>query len=176
MILESLLFFMWNSSFSIRSQHVRKSYRVILLLLLLISFQTSFWLTMIHFICISYDFNSISTTSRFCSSMKVVIVTLILFSSVSIFFWSWNSKWSFKRSLFFSEQWLTYSLMSRRNTDVNCYDPSYAPSLVAMLVAMLMAMLMAILRAIADRSPLGHRLVPKPTLFRVSLCSPESYR
>jgi len=57
-----------------------------------------------------------------------------------------------------------------------CYDPSYAPSLVAMLVAMLMTMLMAILRAIADRSPLGHRLVPKPTLFRVSLCSPESYR
>ncbi len=50
----------------------------------------------------------------------------------------------------------------------NCYDPSYASSLVAML--------MAILRAIADRSPLEHRLVPKPTLFRVSLCSPESYR
>ncbi len=57
-----------------------------------------------------------------------------------------------------------------------CYDPSYASSLIAMLVTMLMAMLMAILRAIADRSPLGHRLVPKPTLFRVSLCSPESYR
>jgi len=57
-----------------------------------------------------------------------------------------------------------------------CYDPSYAPSLVAMLMTMLMAMLMAILRAIADRSPLGHRLVPKPTLFRVSLCSSESYR
>ena len=53
-----------------------------------------------------------------------------------------------------------------------CYDSSYAPSLVAML----MTMLVAILRAIADRSPLGHRLVPKPTLFRVSLCSPESYR
>ncbi len=54
---------------------------------------------------------------------------------------------------------------------VVCYDPSYASSLIAMLVTMLMA----ILRAIADRSPLGHRLVPKPTLFRVSLCSPESY-
>jgi len=68
----------------------------------------------------------------------------------------------------------------RFNVKAECYDPSYAPSLVAMLVAMLMtmlmAMLMAILRAIADRSPLGHRLVPKPTLFRVSLCSPESYR
>ena len=60
--------------------------------------------------------------------------------------------------------------------DVHCYDPSYAPSLVAMLMAMLVTMLMAILRAIADRSPLGHRLVPKPTLFRVSLCSPESHR
>ncbi len=53
-----------------------------------------------------------------------------------------------------------------------CYDPSYAPSLVAML----MTMLVAILRTIADRSPLGHRLVPKPTIFRVSLCSSESYR
>ncbi len=49
-----------------------------------------------------------------------------------------------------------------------CYDPSYAPMLVAMLVAMLMT--------IAGRSPLGYRVVPRPTLFRVSLCSPESYR
>jgi len=57
-----------------------------------------------------------------------------------------------------------------------CYDSSYAPSLIAMLVTMLMTMLMTILRAIADRSPLEHRLVPKPTLFRVSLCSSESYR
>jgi len=61
--------------------------------------------------------------------------------------------------------------LSQQNSDL-CYDPSYAPSLVAMLVTMLMT----ILRAIADRSPLGHRLVPKPTLFRVSLCSSESYR
>ena len=65
--------------------------------------------------------------------------------------------------------------LSQQNSDL-CYDPSYAPSLVAMLMTMLMTMLMAILRAIADRSPLEHRLVPKPTLFRVSLCSPESYR
>ncbi len=50
----------------------------------------------------------------------------------------------------------------------SCYDPSYAPMLVAMLVAMLMT--------IAGRSPLGYRVVPRPTLFRVSLCSPESYR
>jgi len=50
----------------------------------------------------------------------------------------------------------------------DCYDPSYAPMLVAMLVAMLMT--------IAGRSPLGYRVVPRPTLFRVSLCSPESYR
>ncbi len=57
-----------------------------------------------------------------------------------------------------------------------CYDSSYAPSLIAMLMTMLMTMLMAILRAIADRSPLEHRLVPKPILFRVSLCSSESYR
>jgi len=53
-------------------------------------------------------------------------------------------------------------------TVVDCYDPSYAPMLVAMLVAMLMT--------IAGRSPLGYRVVPRPTLFRVSLCSPESYR
>jgi len=51
---------------------------------------------------------------------------------------------------------------------IQCYDPSYAPMLVAMLVAMLMT--------IAGRSPLGYRVVPRPTLFRVSLCSPESYR
>ncbi len=54
----------------------------------------------------------------------------------------------------------------------NCYDPSYA----SMLIAMLMTMLMAMFLAIADRSSLGYRVVPKPTLFRVSLCSPESYR
>ncbi len=53
-----------------------------------------------------------------------------------------------------------------------CYDPSYAP----MLVAMLMTMLMAMFLAIAGRSSLGYRVVPKPTLFRVSLCSPEPYR
>ncbi len=57
-----------------------------------------------------------------------------------------------------------------------CYDSSYASSLIAMLMTMLMTMLMAILRAIADRSSLEHRLVPKSTLFRVSLCSSESYR
>ncbi len=115
---------MWNSSFSIRSQHVRESYRVTLLLLLSISFQTSLWLTMIHFTCVSYDFDSVSTTSHFCSSMKVVTVTSILFSSVSIFFRSWNSKRSSKRSLFFSERWFTYSLMSRRDTDVNVFANS----------------------------------------------------
>ncbi len=49
-----------------------------------------------------------------------------------------------------------------------CYDPSYATMLIAMLVTMLMT--------IADRSPLGYRVVPRPTLFRISLCSPESYR
>jgi len=53
-----------------------------------------------------------------------------------------------------------------------CYDPSYAPMLVAMLVTMLMAMFLAI----AGRSSLGYRVVPKSTLFRVSLCSPEPYR
>ncbi len=53
-----------------------------------------------------------------------------------------------------------------------CYDPSYAP----MLIAMLMTMLMAMFLTIADRSSLGYRVVPKPTLFRVSLCSSEPYR
>ncbi len=60
---------------------------------------------------------------------------------------------------------LTAILIEYQNV---CYDPSYAPMLVAMLVAMLMT--------IAGRSPLGYRVVPRPTLFRVSLCSPESYR
>ncbi len=54
----------------------------------------------------------------------------------------------------------------------DCYDSSYAP----MLVAMLMTMLMAMLLAIVGRSSLGYRVVSKPTLFRVSLCSSESYR
>ncbi len=49
-----------------------------------------------------------------------------------------------------------------------CYDSSYASSLIAMLMAMLMTMLMTILRAIVDRSPLEHRLVSKPTLFRLA--------
>ena len=61
-----------------------------------------------------------------------------------------------------------------------CYDSSYASSLIAMLMTMLMTilmtMLMTILRAIVDRSSLEHRLVSKSTLFRVSLCSSESYR
>ncbi len=57
-----------------------------------------------------------------------------------------------------------------------CYDSSYASSLIAMLMTMLMIMLMTILRAIVDRSSLEHRLVPKSTLFRISLCSSESYR
>ncbi len=48
--------------------------------------------------------------------------------------------------------------------------------LVAMLVAMLMTMLMAMFLAIAGRSSLGYRIVPEPTLFRVSLCFPEPYR
>jgi len=53
-----------------------------------------------------------------------------------------------------------------------CYDFSYAP----MLIAMLMTMLMAMFLAIAGRSSLDYRVVSKPTLFRVSLCSPEPYR
>ena len=124
MILESLFFFMWNSSLNIWFQHVRESYRVTLLLLLSILFQTSFWLTMTHFTCVLYDFDSVSTTNHFCSFMKVVTVMSISFSSVSIFFQSWNSKQSFKRSLFFSEWWLTYNLMSRHDTDVNVFANS----------------------------------------------------
>ena len=77
------------------------------------------------FTCISYDFDLVSTTSRFCSFMKVVTVASISFSSVSIFFWSWNSKQSSKRSLFFSEWWFIYSLISRRDTDVNVFANSF---------------------------------------------------
>ncbi len=53
-----------------------------------------------------------------------------------------------------------------------CYDSSYA----SMLIAMLMTMLMTMFLAIADRSSLDYRVVSKSTLFRVSLCSSESYR
>jgi len=49
-----------------------------------------------------------------------------------------------------------------------CYDSSYASMLIAMLMAMLMT--------IVDRSSLDYRVVSRSTLFRVSLCSSESYR
>ncbi len=48
--------------------------------------------------------------------------------------------------------------------------------LIAMLIAMLMTMLMTMFLTIAGRSSLGYRIVPEPTLFRVSLCFPEPYR
>ncbi len=69
-----------------------------------------------------------------------------------------------------------YNVLARMKNHTRCYDSSYASSLIAMLMTMLMTMLMAILRAIVDRSPLEHRLVSKSTLFRISLCSSESYR
>jgi len=49
-----------------------------------------------------------------------------------------------------------------------CYDSSYASMLIAMLMTMLMT--------IVDRSSLDYRVVPRSILFRVSLCSSESYR
>jgi len=54
------------------------------------------------------------------------------------------------------------------NQKMKCYDSSYASMLIAMLMTMLMT--------IADRSSLGYRVVPRPTLFRVSLCFSELYR
>ena len=57
-----------------------------------------------------------------------------------------------------------------------CYNFSYASLLIAMLMTMLMTMLMIILKAIVDRSSLKHRLVLKSTLFKISLCSSESYK
>ncbi len=56
--------------------------------------------------------------------------------------------------------------------DSMCYDSSYA----SMLIAMLMTMLMTMFLTIVDRSSLDYRVVSKSTLFRVSLCSSESYR
>ncbi len=53
-----------------------------------------------------------------------------------------------------------------------CYDSSYA----SMLIAMLMTMLMTMFLTIVDRSSLDYQVVSKSTLFRVSLCSSESYR
>ncbi len=53
-----------------------------------------------------------------------------------------------------------------------CYNSSYA----SMLIAMLMTMLMTMFLTIVDRSSLGYRVVSKSTLFRISLCSSESYR
>ncbi len=49
-----------------------------------------------------------------------------------------------------------------------CYDSSYAFMLIAMLMTMLMT--------IVDRSSLNYKVVSRSTLFKVSLCSSESYR
>jgi len=65
-----------------------------------------------------------------------------------------------------------YNVLARMKNHTRCYDSSYASSLIVML----MTMLMTILKAIVDRSSLEHRLVSKSTLFRVSLCSSESYK
>ncbi len=54
----------------------------------------------------------------------------------------------------------------------SCYDSSYA----SMLIAMLMTMLMTMFLTIVNRSSLDYRVVLKSTLFRISLCSSESYR
>ncbi len=58
------------------------------------------------------------------------------------------------------------------NHQIICYDSSYA----SMLIAMLMTMLMTMFLAIVDRSSLDYWVVSKSTLFRISLCSSESYR
>ncbi len=81
----------------------------------------------------------------------------------------WSVDWRF-------DEIIADLIYESSNLDVFCYDPSYAPMLVAMLMTMLVAMLMAMFMAIAGRSSLGYRIVPKPTLFRVSLCSSEPYR
>ncbi len=49
-----------------------------------------------------------------------------------------------------------------------CYDSSYASMLITMLMTMLMT--------IVNRSSLDYKVVSRSTLFRVSLCSSESYR
>ncbi len=56
--------------------------------------------------------------------------------------------------------------------DTMCYDSSYA----SMLIAMLMTMLMTMFMTIVDCSSLDYWIVSKSTLFRVSLCSSESYK
>jgi len=68
------------------------------------------------------------------------------------------------------------SLIKLKSIREFCYDSSYASSLIAMLMTMLMIMLMTILRVIVDRLSLEHKLVSKSTLFRISLCSSESYK
>jgi len=53
-----------------------------------------------------------------------------------------------------------------------CYDSSYA----SMLIAMLMTMLMIMFLTIVDCLSLDYQVVSKSILFRISLCSSESYR
>jgi len=105
-----------------------------------------FWLILFIFFFFSCFFIFCSCHCYFCCCFN---------SSNVIKFIRW-SKSELKEAEIFKEE------------ESSCYDPSYAPMLIAMLMTMLMT--------IADRSPLGYRVVPRPTLFRVSLCSPESYR
>ncbi len=53
-----------------------------------------------------------------------------------------------------------------------CYNSSYA----SMLIAMLMTMLMTMFLTIVDHSSLDYQVVSKLTLFKISLCSSESYK
>ena len=87
--------------------------------------------------------------------------------------WRFNAKaWMINVLMIQYLRWFDRQMIRPTLLLMNCYDPSYAP----MLIAMLMTMLMTMFLTIAGRSSLGYRVVPKPTLFRVSLCSPEPYR
>ena len=55
---------------------------------------------------------------------------------------------------------------------LKCYNSNYA----FMLIVMLMTMLMTMFLTIVDRSSLDYQIVSKSTLFKVNLCSFESYK
>ncbi len=82
----------------------------------------------------------------------------------------------FVYDMIFNEKCIFLCICNCSLNSWTCYDSSYASSLIVMLMIMLMTMLMTILRAIVDCLSLKHRLVLKSTLFRISLCSSESYR
>ncbi len=140
--------------------------------------QSLTWLCSVILFCSMFRWTC--SELMYVSVFRVSMFTFLNASATwcKVWFWSVSSLHSLLNSSSFLLRWCqtdalnAISDLTTAEYTCLCYDSSYAP----MLIAMLMTMLMAMFLAIAGRSSLGYRVVPKPTLFRVSLCSPEPYR